>query len=333
LIETKIAEPIRVENRLDWQTGDLDQIEKTLGSVSARYSRTIPELARGLFSAGGKRMRPLLTCGVIRCLGGSPAEFAEVVVTSEVVHTASLIHDDVVDGTRTRRGAPAAHVAFDPKTAVLAGDFLLAEAMRTIALAGRLDLLDLAACTIRDLVEGEVYEWEKTFDPDQTVETVRTIQQLKTASLFEYATRSGAMLVDADKRIIEQAGRFGRGLGLAFQAVDDLLDWTGDAGTVGKPVGQDLLEGKLNLPAAIGVSNDPGLMEMIKQCWDAEDCNGEGWIQKIRERLENDGAIEKARKLADEDVADALSAIENWPEGPVKDDLGSLAQQIVQRDS
>ncbi len=332
-----VNEPIRKQptlpEALHYYSQDRKNIEAELENFAARYSKRIPDLLNGMFKSGGKRLRPILTAAVMRCFGADPAPSMDLVALSEIVHTASLIHDDVVDGTDVRRGQKAAHVAFDSKTAVLSGDFLLAHAIRTMTEAGNRELLRQASMTITDLVEGEVFEIETGHDPDISIETVQDIQRMKTASLFSYAAQAGIILSGGSDERREQAYQFGTALGMAFQAEDDLLDWTGNASAVGKPLGQDLLEGKLNLPMVLGVHLNPALRDDVRECWNSPNSACEGWINSIRNSLNECGAIAKARQMVIDAVNESIHAMDEWPDSTDRQALIDLVLCMVSRNS
>lgn len=328
----KETETVKIRHDMNslWYEQDKALIDKYLKSFAPGYSNQIRQLVQGLFESGGKRVRPLLTAAVIRCLGGDPAENIELVSMSEIVHTATLIHDDIVDDTDSRRGRPSAHIAFDPKTAVLSGDYLLAQAMLVITRSGHTALLDMAASAISDLVEGEVVETEYGFSADIPYATVRRIQMMKTASLFAYATKAGALLAGAGGSVIDQAGVFGTCIGTAFQTVDDLLDWTGDYAEMGKPIGHDLLEGKITVPTAIGMSQDPEIKALIENFWADK---VQGTIIEIKNRLEKCDAFALADQNAKDDVAKAKTALIDWPDSEYRSYLFNLADRMADRNS
>lgn len=224
-------------------------------------SPTLEGASRHLLGAGGKGIRPRVLRLIARMLHPTgrvlPAHEA-LGEGIELVHVGSLIHDDILDEAATRRGVPAVHVAYDQKVAVLAGDWLLAQASRRVAALGDPVITDRLAEMIADLCEGELMQDEQRHNLEVGVEAYLERVAKKTASPFELATEGGARISGANPRTTAVARRFGFHLGRLFQLVDDMLDWSGTAAALGKPVGRDLLDGTLTLPVLVALE-DPAV--------------------------------------------------------------------------
>src|SRR5438552_324256 len=214
-----------------------ERMESPIGSI--------PQVGAHLLAAGGKRLRPLLAVLAARATDTSLEHAAAVGCAAELIHTATLYHDDVVDDGRVRRGRPAARMVFGNGLVVLVGDFCLARALETVALTGSLPMVRSLASTVTEMAEGEVAQLERAGNPDATAHSYFDVIDRKTASLFAWCARVGGGLGPA---LDGPLGRYGRALGRAFQIADDVLDCAVDEATAGKSVGHDIQEGKVTLP-------------------------------------------------------------------------------------
>lgn len=312
---------------------DLERIEAELAAVCAAPSSRIERAARHALDGGGKRARPRLTCAVGRALGRDLGLDVALVVASELAHAGSLLHDDIIDGARTRRGRAAGHVAFDVSTAILAGDLLLTLAMERVAGRGPRALQTALAAAVRDLTLGAAFERERLFDLSAGLDHARHVNRLKTAALFAYAAEAGAILAGAHDGVRTAAHAFGLALGEAFQTADDLLDLTGDPATLGKPIGQDLVAGEITVPVALALERDPTLDGVMREVWRMARAGGDtgGLVAEVRDRVRLSGALSAARRVAGEDAARASAALAAFPAGPWRDRLGDLARAAVDR--
>jgi len=314
---------------------DLAVIEQSLAGVGAAHAPRLGAAARHSLLAGGKRLRPLLTCAVMRALGRDPGTHGAVIAAVELIHCGSLLHDDVIDEAETRRGRPAAHLAFDAHTAILAGDLLLALALERLAHAGNAALQAAAATAIVEVCQGEVLEREQRFDPEVDLARARHVNHLKTAALFGYAAEAGALLGGGTDKEREGARGFGRALGDAFQAVDDVLDWEGDATTVGKPVGRDLWDGLVTVPVALACERDPAVRATVRRVLEARRTGAPSPVPlaALAADLRGTGALEAARDLAAADGRAAILALGWLPAGLWRDWLEQTASRALTRTS
>ena len=233
---------------LDAVRDDLVAIETALAEHLNPHFELVQNVAGHILFAGGKRLRPLLMVLCARMCGYRGAGAEKFAVIFEYLHAATLLHDDVVDGGELRRGSQAAHHVWDPPTAVLTGDFLLARSLSLAAQTGLPDVIDTIAAITEQMSQGEIEQMARTGDISLTEAQYREVIRCKTAVLFQGACRTGALISGASADQVRSLGDFGHHLGIAFQMADDLLDYTLDTKALGKRVGADLREGKLTLP-------------------------------------------------------------------------------------
>jgi octaprenyl-diphosphate synthase len=312
---------------------DLERIEGELDAVCAAPESRIERVARHALDGVGKRARPRLSFAVGRALGRDLGADVALVVASELAHTGSLLHDDIIDGARTRRGRAAGHVAYDVPTAILAGDLLLTLAMERVAGRGPRALQVALAAAVRDLTLGAALERERLFDLEAGLDNARRVNRLKTGALFAYAAEAGAILAGARGAHRAAAHAYGLALGEAFQTADDLLDLTGDPSTLGKPIGQDLAAGEITVPVALALERDPGLDDVVLEVWRTTRSGADpgGLLVELRDRMKLSGAVSAASAIAREDADRARAALDLLPAGPWRDRLGDLARAAVDR--
>jgi octaprenyl-diphosphate synthase len=239
---------------------DLDQVERLLREGTRSVAPLIPEIGEHTFGSGGKRMRPMLVLLSARLCGYRGPRAVQVASAVEFLHTATLMHDDVVDGAQTRRGRPSVNALWGERIAILVGDFLLARASQTLVEDGNNDILWSYSNTIRQMSEGEVLQLERSFDPDIPESVYLEVIGRKTSSLLATATESGAILGGVTRAERNAVRAYGWQLGLAFQLVDDALDYAGEGEELGKAPLTDLCEGKVTMP----------LIATLKRCSVAE---------------------------------------------------------------
>lgn len=239
---------------------DLEQVERLLREGTRSIAPLIPEVGEHTFSSGGKRVRPLLVLLAAKLCGYRGPRAIQVASAVECLHTATLLHDDVVDGADTRRGRASVNARWGDRLAVLVGDFLLARASQTLVEDGNADILWSYSNTIRQMAEGEVLQLARSFDPDMPESLYLEVIGRKTSSLLATATESGAILASVTRAERRAVRDYGWKLGLAFQLVDDALDYAGDGSQLGKTPLTDLAEGKVTLP----------LILTLKRCTSSE---------------------------------------------------------------
>src|SRR5947209_14910457 len=254
-------------------TGDLVRVEKALREAVRTPDPFLGDVASHLIGAGGKRIRPLLTlCAAYAANGGDQPVVDDAItgaVSVELVHLGSLYHDDVIDEAETRRGVPSVNARWSNIIAILAGDFLLARASALAASLGA-EVAGLLAWTIGELCKGQVLELQHLFDVERTEERYCAAIEGKTAALFATSCRVGGMVSGVPVATLDALTSFGHHLGMCYQIVDDVLDLTGDGDSLGKPAGQDLLEGVYTLPVIYGLKDSNGLRELLGQPLDPD---------------------------------------------------------------
>jgi geranylgeranyl pyrophosphate synthase len=281
-----------------------------------------------LLAAGGKRIRPTLGLLVGNMLGAPEEKLITLGASVELLHTATLVHDDLIDGALLRRGMPTLNARWSPAATVLTGDFLFARAAKLAAETDYLPLMKLFADTLAVIVSGELTQ---LFSARGIIERKNYYQRIyaKTASLFEMSALAASMVATEDEDIRDTMKTFGYEVGMAFQIMDDILDFTGDPSAVGKPIGSDLLNGLVTLPAIYYAEANPKDADVISLP------NG-GWkdserVHRLVVAIRQSPAIEQAVEDAHQAVCRALSALEESPASPEKEALEDLARFIVDR--
>jgi all-trans-nonaprenyl-diphosphate synthase len=252
--------------------------------------------AEHLFGAGGKRIRPAIVLLISRAtmleqdITPRHRRLAEI---TEMIHTASLVHDDVVDESDVRRGVPTVHSLFGNRIAILAGDFLFAQSSWYLANLDNLDVVKLLSEVIMDLAAGEIQQGLNRFDANLSIETYLEKSYYKTASLIANSAKSAGILSDVSLEIVDNLYNYGKHLGLAFQIVDDILDFTGSTDTLGKPAASDLKSGNLTAPVLFALKEQPYLEVLIER-----EFSQEGDLEQALKLISDSQGIQKARELA-----------------------------------
>lgn len=289
----------------------------------------VNQIAEYIINAGGKRIRPqlvLLIANAHRYQGSHHHELAAVV---EFIHTATLLHDDVVDESSLRRGRQTANALFGNAASVLVGDFLYSRAFQMMVAVDNIRVMRILADATNVIAEGEVLQLLNMHDPDVTEERYLQVIRSKTAKLFEAAAQLGALVAGASNRDIEAAAEYGRSLGTAFQLIDDVLDYSGNATEIGKNVGDDLREGKATLPLIFLMQNGtPEQRELVRACIENGD---EQHFDDILAAITTSGALDYTRREAEKSAQRASAAISSLADSPFKDSLLQLSTFAVKR--
>ena len=287
--------------------------------------------ARHLVSAGGKRIRPMVTLLACGACGGEMRRAVPFAVAAELTHSATLLHDDVIDDGPVRRGQPASRVLWGNAVSVLSGDWLLTRALEIVSgePGGKSALAPLLA-TMRRLVEGEVLQLSLRGSFAASEKDYLAVVIGKTASLFGWAAAAGAWAAGTDGRIPDALTRFGEGIGIAFQLVDDALDYAADPGLLGKRLGADLVEGKATLPLIRACQAEPRLRDRLRALVDGR-AQGEGVAAEVIEVVKRVGGVDTARALAREHTRTAMSALEDVPDGAHRRALHEAAVSLTER--
>jgi octaprenyl-diphosphate synthase len=292
----------------------------------------IPALAEHLIDAGGKRLRPLLTVAAARLVGGRGDAGLKLAAAVEFIHTATLLHDDVVDGSNLRRGKVAAHLIWGAPSSVLVGDFLFARAFELMVETGSMRAMEILARAARVIAEGEVLQLSRAHDVNLTQETYLEIISAKTAELFAAAAEAGAVSGGATHAQCQALRAYGFNLGLAFQLTDDALDYGGVTETLGKNAGDDFREGKATLPLLVAIARTgPREREFWERVIGRHQDQAEGDFRRARELIVGAGALDATLDLAASYADDAKLALEIFPDGPLRQGLEALADFAVSR--
>jgi octaprenyl-diphosphate synthase len=291
----------------------------------------IDQIAHYIISAGGKRIRPMLVLLFAKALGFSGRERFELAATVEFIHTATLLHDDVVDESALRRGRRTANALFGNAASVLVGDFVYSRAFQMMVGVNRMRVLDVLADATNVIAEGEVLQLMNMHDPDVSVDDYLRVIRFKTAKLFEASARLGAVLAEAEPAIEEACAAYGRSLGTAFQLVDDLLDYEGATEQLGKNVGDDLREGKPTLPLLIAMERGSASERALVR--DAIERGEVARLAEVVAIVRSTGALTATRDAARREADHARLALELLPISPWRDALLDLSVRSVERSS
>ncbi|TJZ86591.1 polyprenyl synthetase family protein [Paracoccus hibiscisoli] len=299
--------------------------------MASRHAPRIPEVTAHLIEAGGKRLRPMLTLAAARLLGYAGPWHIHLAATVEFIHTATLLHDDVVDESRQRRGRPTANLLWDNKSSVLVGDYLFARSFQLMVEPGNLRTLEILANASATIAEGEVLQLTAAQDLATDESVYLQVVRGKTAALFSAATEVGGVIAGAPDDQVQALFDYGDALGISFQIVDDLLDYGGATETIGKNVGDDFRERKLTLPVIKAIAKaTPDERAFWTRTIEAGD-QREGDLDQALALLARHGAMEAARADALAHAARARTALQVLPAHPIRDMLSDLADFVVSR--
>ena len=291
----------------------------------------IPALADHLISAGGKRLRPLLTVAAARLAGDAGEGTWKLAAAVEFIHTATLLHDDVVDSSRLRRGKVAAHLIWGAPTSVLVGDFLFARAFELMVETGSMEALSILSRASRIIAEGEVLQLTRAHDLGLAQDTYLEIIAAKTAELFAAAAEAGAVSAGASEPRVKALRAFGRSLGLAFQLADDALDYGGSSELLGKNAGDDFREGKATLPLLLAVQRTGASEAAFWTRVMGQNERADGDFRRARELVLRTGSIDSTLELAGGYAEKAKAALAPFPASEWRDALEALADFAVSR--
>lgn len=330
LRETR-SDAASIQRLVDLTAGGMSAVNELILSKAGSNVDLIPEIARHLISSGGKRLRPMLTLAMAELCGYRGDGHVGLAASVEFMHTATLLHDDVVDESDMRRGKLAARKLWGNQASVLVGDYLLGQAFKMMVDVGSLDALRILSGASAVIAEGEVMQLGAAEDIGTTEARYMEVIEAKTAALFAAAAEVGPVIAEADASVRASARSYGMALGLAFQLVDDVLDYGGSASDLGKDTGDDLREGKITLPVILAIQR-------------GQDADRAFWRRCLEERDVRDGDLEQAvalmrttEALADTVTrardfgAEALSALDGVPAGAHRDALAEAVDFCIAR--
>lgn len=313
---------------------DMEAMNANLRGIVGGRHPLLVQAADQIFGAGGKKLRPAIvflasraTCACTgkRDITEQHRRLAEIV---EMIHTASLVHDDVLDESSVRRGAPTVNRKFGTKVAVLVGDFLFAQSSWFLAKLDNLEVIKLISQVIADFANGEISQQQKVFDTSMTLEEYMDKNFYKTASLIAASCKSAAVFSDCSQDVKDSMFEYGRHLGLAFQVIDDILDFTQTAEQLGKPQGQDLASGNLTAPVLFALQSAHGdeLLDLI----DSEFVE-EGDLQRAIELVTAGGGVAAAKRLASEEADKALASLQCLGDSESKQSMEGMVSYVLDR--
>lgn len=310
---------------------DMREVDAVIRRRLASEVALVNQISEYIIGAGGKRMRPMLVIMFARAFGFRGPEQHELAATVEFIHTATLLHDDVVDESSLRRGRATANALFGNAASVLVGDFLYSRAFQMMVSVNRMRVLEVLADATNVIAEGEVLQLMNMHDPDIAVSEYLRVIRFKTAKLFEASARLGAVLAEAARPVEEACAAYGRSLGTAFQLVDDLLDYEGNTAELGKNVGDDLREGKPTLPLLIAMER--GRSEERALIRHAIEHGEVARLADIVDIVRRTGAIAATREAARREAELAAAQLADVPPSEYREALLEFCARSVERSS
>ncbi len=299
--------------------------------MASEHAPRIPQVTSHLIEAGGKRLRPMLTLAAARLCGYTGPYHVHLAAAVEFIHTATLLHDDVVDESAQRRGRPTANLLWDNKSSVLVGDYLFARAFQLMTDPGQIRVLAILANASATIAEGEVLQLTAAQDLATSEDTYLKVVRGKTAALFSAATEVGGVVAGAPEDVMQSLYTYGDALGIAFQIADDLLDYTGTTAAIGKNVGDDFRERKLTLPLikAVAKANAEERAFWVRVIEKGD--QREGDLAQALEIMNRHGALDAARADALAWAARGRAALAQVPDHPLRQMLDDLSAYVVAR--
>lgn len=300
--------------------------------IGQRLTSTVPlvgQISKYIIAAGGKRLRPALLLMVCGALGYKGAHRHTLAAVVELIHTATLLHDDVVDASTLRRGRATANETFGNPASVLVGDFLHTRSFQMMVETGSMKVMQILSDATNVIAEGEVLQLMNMHDASLSEVDYLKVIRSKTAKLFEASARLGAVLADAPTIVEEACATYGQALGTAFQIIDDVLDYDGNAAEMGKNLGDDLREGKATLPLIAAMER--GTAQQAKVIRDAIEQGSTDELTSIVDVVKQTGALQIARAAAMDEADRAIQALTLLPETPFTSAMRLLASQLTDR--
>lgn len=291
----------------------------------------VENIGHYIVEAGGKRLRPLLVLLTARCCGIQSDRHIAMAAVIEFIHTATLLHDDVVDMSTLRRGRPTVNAEWNNPSSVLVGDFIYSRAFQILVGIGDMRIMKLIADTTNKIAEGEVLQLITKHNSASTEANYMQVIRDKTAILFQAAAQCGAILGGADAALENALSRFGMHLGIAFQLIDDVLDYAGDTSSLGKNIGDDLAEGKPTLPLIYAMANGTEQQAaLIKQCLTAESVSPE-LLEEVIAIVQGSDALDYCRRMAKQQTTSALECLTVLPYSDYKAALETMVEFSINR--
>ncbi len=321
--------PSPASNPLSLVADDMRQVDAV---IAKRLSSSVPligEIAHYIISAGGKRLRPVLLLMISGALGYKGDQRFNLAAVVEFIHTATLLHDDVVDESTMRRGKPTANESFGNAASVLVGDFLHSRAFQMMVDANSMRVMQILSEATNIIAEGEVQQLINTHNVDLDENGYLAVIRSKTAKLFEASARLAAVLAGTNEAVEEACAGYGKALGTAFQVIDDALDYDGNTEVMGKNIGDDLREGKVTLPLIIAMQRaSEAQRKMIVEAIENGSTPHMGEIVQI---VKETGALDATREAASLQAQEAIDCLRQLPNNAYTEALSNLASQLLNR--
>ena len=328
----KLGQALTTNEVFELVRGDLQLVETEIGLESVASVDAVTTIGQYLYAAGGKRLRPALLLLCAKVLGGGGASAIRMGAVVEILHAATLVHDDVIDQAETRRGRPSTNVQWGNHTCVLAGDWLYMQAFQIALRERNFHILDLLISLTQLMVEGELIQLERIGKIAITEADCMELVDRKTAGLFSVCAKLGAIVAHADTATEERLGDFAWNLGMAFQLVDDLLDFTAREQTLGKPVGGDLKEGKVTLPLVYALERCTAEERLKIETVLRERSYDTVPFSEVYSVVERAGGLERVRERANHFTERARQIISEFPESPYQRALYAVTELVIDRD-
>lgn len=310
--------------------GDMPQVEENLREITKVEFSWMALLLEHVLSQRGKLLRPAITLLAGKSYNYDLKLLIPMASATELLHTATLVHDDTIDNAQVRRGNPTINTLWDGNTAVLLGDYLFANSAEMVSRTQNVRVMRLFALTLMTILRGEMSQDFAGYDWGQSREAYFQRIGNKTAALFSMASESGALLSGAPERAVQALKEYGYNLGTAFQIADDILDFTGESDEMGKPVGSDLSQGTLTLPSILLMEYYPDENPILSLF---QEKGNPGYLKKAVEMINNSHIIQDSYSVAERFSAEAQAALEPLPSGPARRTLEELTHYILERRS
>ncbi len=329
---SKIGQSLTAREIFDLVRDDLQKVEHEISLESIASVEAVSSIGQYLQAGGGKRLRPMLLLLCSKLLAPTSPSGIRLAAVVELIHTATLVHDDVIDLAKTRRGRPSINVVWGNHTSVLAGDWLYMQAFQVALRERNFHILDVLIGLTQAMVEGELIQLERIGKMDVSEADYMELVDRKTACLFSACARLGAVVAGATEEIENQLGDFGWNLGVAFQLVDDVLDFTSREKILGKPVGNDLREGKVTLPLIYALENATPDERKLVETVLAEKSYDQVPFLSLLQLLHRHKGVERAMERAQTFTDKARSVLNAFPESPYQRALLAVTDLVTERD-
>lgn len=329
---SKLGQSLTAKEILDLVQDDLRDVEREISLESMASGSVVSTISQHLNRNGGKRLRPILLLLSAKLVGDTNPSTIHLGAVVELIHTATLVHDDIIDVAETRRGKPSTNVLWGNHTSVLAGDWLYMQAFQIALRERNFHILDILIALTQSMVEGELLQLERIGRLDVTEADYMELIDRKTAGLFSACARMGGVAGGGTEDQEQKLADFSWNLGMAFQLIDDVLDFTADEQVLGKPVGGDLREGKVTLPViyalqTCGTSEREAIEKVVR---DRSYANAS--LSSVLQILERQGGIDRARERANAFADKARAAIQEFPDSPYQRALATVAELVTDRE-